>query len=302
MDNSLVLSHLPWSFAYNHELEFLKRRSGAPEPAELADLFQKRGVEARLAWETIHTARRMSEATANRLGRDISAASFWSEQYPRALREIPSPPWNIFYLGELPAPEPTLAVVGSRKPDSYGSRLVAEFLTRLATRPLQLVSGLAYGIDSLAHLRSCDAGIRNFAVMGSGADVIYPSAHCALAERILAGGGGILSELPPGTPPAPMHFPRRNRIISGLADVVWVVQGAALSGSYHTARHALNQGKTVAACPCDIFSDLSQIPNRLIFEGAQILLRPQDLDSLLERPIHDQRQQMPFDKDHGSAK
>ncbi|MBI3542791.1 MAG: DNA-protecting protein DprA [Deltaproteobacteria bacterium] len=305
MDNSLILSHLPHSVAYHASVLEMRQRPAPPEPGEIADAVCRAEREhARAVWETIHTARRLADDTATVLGRNVSVASFWSDEYPPALRALEEPPWNLFYKGKLPREAPrTLAVVGSRRPDAYGVRLVSEFLPRLTTRGLQVVSGLAHGIDSLAHHYATESGMPNFAVLGSGVDVLYPADNNELAARVLDSGGGLLSELPPGTQPRAMHFPRRNRIISGLADVVWVVQGAGRSGSLHTARAAVAQGKTVAAVPSSVFSELSQIPNRLIYDGACTVLRADDLDHLLQTHARDaipanlapQRQQLPLE-------
>lgn len=291
MENSLVLGHLPDKLSYHTALSFIRGLDEAPKISRLADALCAAGFSPRLAWSKLTSARRKAEVTWEALssqGRKVHAVDFWSAHYPPALKYLAEPPWVLYFSGNLPrhAPIPTLAVVGSRRPTPYGAEIVADILPGLRTRPLQLVSGLAYGIDSLAHRWACECGIPNFAVLGSGPDTIYPPEHDRLAARILEGGGGWISELPPGTPPLRIHFPWRNRIIAGLADVAWIVQGTAKSGSLHTAKHALEQGKTVAATPGDIFNELSELPNRLLFEGAQIIVQAKDLDGLLTSVNH----------------
>lgn len=282
MENSLVLSHLPGRYSHHEALKFLKERDDVPAILEIADALCAAGVPVTLAWNMLDSARRAAGLTTRVLGRfDIHAVDFWSAHYPLPLRTLERPPWVLFFRGQLPSRIPTLAIVGTRRPNGYGIEVLCSTVPKLKTDPLQIVSGLAYGIDSAAHFYACETGIRNFAVLGSGIDVLYPPDHAELAHRIVSGGGGLLSEFPPGTRPLTGNFPRRNRIISGLADVIWVVQGAAKSGSLHTVKHALDLGKTVATTPGDIFSELSELPHRLLFEGAHSVTRPDDLDLLL---------------------
>ena len=282
MDETLLLAHLPLRFSHHRELNSIKSLSNAPTASDLSYLLSQKLMSNRDAWLTINHALKCAELTfKNAKKNGIHWVSFWSESYPHRLRLIDYPPWHLFFKGNLPLAHPTLAVVGTRKPNHYGVELLSSFIPYLTTYPLQLISGLAYGVDSLSHLYACQAGIPNFAVLGSGVDVIYPAEHVDLARKILEGGGGVLSEFPPGTPPLASHFPRRNRIISGLADVVWIVQGAAKSGSLHTAKYALDQNRTIAVCPGDVFSELSDLPHALLQDGAHPIVRPNDLDMLL---------------------
>jgi DNA processing protein len=145
-----------------------------------------------------------------------------------------------------------------------------------------VISGLARGIDAAAHHGVCTVGGQGVAVLGSGIDVIYPPEHADLADALLAGGGGILSEYPPGTPPAPFRFPARNRLIAGLSRVVVVVEAALTGGALITARLALDQGKEVLAVPGDIDRTTSQGCNLLIRDGAHPVLDPEDLLASLE--------------------
>lgn len=282
MDNSLALCHLPTRFTYHEALRFIRELGRAPFPAEIAEGLRATGLAAREAWSAVNEAQGRAETTRGRLLRQgVKVIDYWAEHYPRALRLIEYPPWNLFFIGQLPLPVPTLAIVGTRRPDAYGTGVLEATIPYLKTSPLQIVSGLAHGVDALAHAHACDRALPNFAILGTGLDVLYPADHGDLARRILETGGGLLSEFPPGTPPRPRNFPWRNRIISGLADVTWIVQGTSHSGSLHTAVHAGKQAKLIAATPGSVFSELSDLPNRLLFDGAHPVLRPGDLDLLL---------------------
>lgn len=285
MENSLVLSHLPWHLAQHEAVDFVRELSEAPALRDVADALCAKAKSAKAVWIALDQATRQAELTRRIMTRlNIRAIDFWSPHYPRSLRFIENPPWTLYYLGELPRGDvPTLAVVGTRKPNNYGREVLGTILPQLTYRPLQLVSGLAYGIDALAHHYANEADIPNFAIMGCGLDILYPAEHAELAAAILEGDGGLISEYPPGTQPLPRNFPRRNRIIAGLSQFVWIVQGTAKSGTVHTLDHALKQDKTVVATPGDIFSELSELPNRLLYDGAQMIAKAQDLDLLLHR-------------------
>ncbi len=284
MESSLILSFWPFVGSRNKALNQLKEKMESPTLSEIKDLLYEMGFEEKAAAKILYYTQREAEKTIKILMKQsIHVVDFWSIHYPRSLRFIENPPWNLFFMGNLPQPIATLAVVGSRKADEYGKELVEKFLPGLKTRPLQIVSGLAQGIDSLAHVWSCEIQVPNFAIMGCGLDQIYPIQNTKLAERILSQGGGWLSEYPPGVEPLAHHFPYRNRIISGLSDVVWVVQATTKSGSLHTAQHGLNQGKVVAVVPGNIYQELSELPNELLFSGAQPILKATDLDLLLEK-------------------
>lgn len=180
--------------------------------------------------------------TMDRLG--IRASFWWDQDFPPLLREIPQEPFLLYLRGTLPDPErPLLAVVGTRHPTPAG-RTAAWCASFLAARAgLATVSGLARGIDAAAHRGSVDAGGKTVAVLGSGIDVIYPAENRVLARRILESGGCLISEYPPGTPPARFRFPERNRLISGLARGVLVAEAPARSGALITASYALEQGR-----------------------------------------------------------
>lgn len=199
-------------------------------------------------------------------------------EYPKRLKEIHNPPALLYILGELTAAdEMCLAVVGSRRMTGYGQRIAQELVHDLVMSNLTIVSGLALGVDAAAHRTAIEAGGRTIAVLGSGLDAIYPSSNRALAEKILAGRGAILSELPLGTAPYKSNFPHRNRLISGLSLGVLIVEGAADSGSLITARHALEQNREVFAVPGSIFSELSAGPHQLIKLGAKLVAGSADI-------------------------
>jgi DNA processing protein len=174
----------------------------------------------------------------------IGWVSCVSEEYPPMLREIYDPPPVLFFRGRLPDPErPLVAVVGTRRPSAAAAAQAYDICRELGRRGLAVVSGLALGIDAMAHRGNLEGGGATVAVLGSGADEIYPSSNRPLAGRILESGGAILSEYPPGTGPRKWNFPARNRIISALARGTLIVEAPERSGALITARFALEQGR-----------------------------------------------------------
>lgn len=196
--------------------------------------------------------------------------------YPAALAELPDGPPVLFVRGALPG-EPAVAVVGTRRCTEYGRRLAAEYGAAIAEAGWCVVSGLARGVDGAAHRGVVRAGGRGVAVLGSGVDVMYPAEHADLARSLVAGGGAVVSEYPPGTPPEGWRFPPRNRIISGLASVVVVVEAGVKGGALITAGYALAHGRPVFAVPGDVRRATSEGCNRLIRDGAHPVLDPDDL-------------------------
>lgn len=179
------------------------------------------------------------------------------------LRRLDVPPTSINVLGELPK-DSLVAVVGSRKPTDYGERVTYQLTTELVKAGAVIVSGLAYGVDSIAHRAALDAGGRTVAVLAHGLDQVYPAAHRGLAMEILAKGGALVSEYDLGDPPLKHHFVERNRIIAALSMGVLVTEAAAKSGALITARDAGQLGRTVMAVPGNITSVLSAGPNQLL--------------------------------------
>ena len=201
--------------------------------------------------------------------------------FPEKLNYIPTPPPGIYVRGRLPNPgKPTVAIIGARDATPYGLSVASYFAKELSKEGIQIISGMARGIDGAAQRTAVENGEASFGVLGCGTNVIYPKENELLFERIL-GKGGLISEYPDDTPPIANHFPQRNRIISGLADVVLVVEAREKSGTKSTVRHALEQGKDILAIPGRIDDPLSRGCNSLIAEGAAIALSPETvLESL----------------------
>lgn len=200
--------------------------------------------------------------------------------FPKLLLEIPKSPPILYYRGEMTeAEELFLAVVGTRKITSYGRTIIPELLTPLVKSGITVVSGLAFGVDSLAHEISLSYGKRTIAVLGGGLDdsSLYPKHHQWLAKKILEGGGALISEYPLGTPSLKHHFISRNRIISGLAPATLIVECDLQSGSLITANHALEQNRTIFAVPGPIYSPQSRGPNNLIKMGAKAVTSAEDI-------------------------
>lgn len=200
------------------------------------------------------------------------------ENYPALLRTIIEPPHVLFYKGSLPAqPYHAAAIVGSRRETRYGREQAYQIAKALAAQGIVVVSGLARGIDTAAHQGALDAGGITWAVLGSGIEQIYPQENMELAQRIIQSGGAIISELAPNAQPLAYHFPLRNRLISGLADALLLVEAREKSGTLITVGHALAQGREVFALPGAVDSPGSAIPHRLIREGARLVTCAQDI-------------------------
>jgi DNA processing protein len=193
------------------------------------------------------------------------------------LRQIDAPPPVLFVKGELHETDRrAVAVVGTRRPSPYGKDVARALARELAQQQIAVVSGLARGIDAIAHRAALDAGGRTIAVLGSGVDQIYPAEHRELAQAIRA-AGAVVSDYLPGTPPDAVNFPPRNRIISGLSLGTIVVESGETSGALITARFALEQGREVFAVPGNIYARTSIGPNRLIQQGAKLVCGLEDV-------------------------
>ncbi len=201
-----------------------------------------------------------------------------SPAYPPYLREIPNAPPLLYVHGALREADCwAVAVVGTRRLTSYGRQVTRDLVTGLVRNNVTIVSGLARGIDSIAHQTALDAGGRTIAVLGSGLDCIYPAENRRLVNQILDGQGAVLSEYGLGVPPDAKNFPPRNRIISGLSLGVIVVEAGERSGALITSKFALEQDREVFAVPGNINSPVSRGPNRLIQQGAKLLLSADDV-------------------------
>ncbi len=198
------------------------------------------------------------------------------EEYPERLRQIQDNPYALYVKGELPKEEQkSVAIVGARKCSEYGYYMAKKLGEVLGKNNVSVISGLADGIDSAGQRGAVNLGGSTYAVLGCGVDICYPKSNRILYEQI-AKTGGILSEYPPGTQPKSYYFPARNRIISGLADVVVVMEAKKKSGSLITADLALEQGKEIYALPGRVTDALSFGCNRLIREGAGVLISVED--------------------------
>lgn len=229
----------------------------------------------------------------------IDVLTWQDEKYPTRLREIDQPPPVLYVRGCLePEDEWAVAVVGTRRVTSYGRQVTEEVGRVLAHSGVTVVSGLARGVDSIAHQAALKAGGRTIAVLGNGVDRIYPPEHRRLAEEIM-NQGALISDYPPGTPPDSTNFPPRNRIISGMALATVVVEAGDTSGALITATFAAEQGREVFAVPGSILAPQSRGTNRLIRDGATPLLEAKDiLDVLHLQHVPEQRaarQSLPAD-------
>ncbi len=210
--------------------------------------------------------------------KDIKVILLGEEGYPYLLSEISSPPVILFVRGNLDA-ENNLAIVGTRKTTNYGTGIALNLAEKLAQAGFKIVSGLAIGIDTLAHRGALNMGQKTIAVLGSGVDgaSIYPSTNCSLALQILESGGALISEYPPGYPIFKTNFPERNRIISGLSKGVLVIEAKLRSGALITANFALEQNREVFAVPGDINRKESEGTNNLVKMGAKAVTSHTDI-------------------------
>ena len=233
-----------------------------------------RALVSALKATPIDTGGKTLEA-ATRLGAGVLIPD--DAEYPTLLRHIPDPPPVLFVLGaQTLLSRPAAAIVGSRDHSIYGAAVCRQIAGAAARSGIVVVSGMARGLDAVAHAAALDSGGATIGVLGNGHGVIYPAANRKLYERVAA-GGLLLSEFPPGERPSAGSFPRRNRLISGLSRVTVVVEAAAGSGALITAGTALDQGREVMAVPGNITSPVSVGTNRLIRDGATPLLEPADL-------------------------
>ena len=214
----------------------------------------------------------------------ITLCTLHDEDYPPQLATLYDPPPVLYVRGALMASDAlAIAVVGSRRPTAYGRSVAERLAGELASLGFTVVSGLARGIDGLAHQAALSAGGRTLAVYGSGIDLVFPAEHRELADAI-AERGALISEFPMGVPPVAHNFPRRNRIIAGLALGTVVVEAAAKSGSLITARCAMEQGREVFAVPGQVITGKSRGAHRLIKQGATLVEGVEDIIDAL--PLH----------------
>jgi len=209
---------------------------------------------------------------------NIKFVSILDENYPEPLKNIFDPPPFLFYRGKLGKNDfrRALGVVGTRKASNYGKLMTKKIVTELATSGFTIISGLAYGIDTISHIAALEGNAKTYAVMGTGVDQIYPPRNRELAERLVE-EGVLISEFIPGSKAEKWNFPTRNRIISGLALGSLIVEGNKKSGALLTAKFAMDQNRDVFALPGDVNRPQAEGPNYLIKLGAKIVTKAQDI-------------------------
>jgi DNA processing protein len=223
-------------------------------------------------WQLVNACINWQETTGGKI------LHWWDTRYPSLLREIYYPPLLLFVLGDSAIlAQRQLAIVGSRHCTPTGLEIAHQFAGELAEQGFIITSGLARGIDGASHKGCLAVNRHTVAVLGSGLNKIYPTCHTKLAQQIVATGGALVSEFFPNSPPKPEHFPRRNRIISGLSLGVIVIEASLQSGSLITANYALEQGREVFAVPGSIRNPLSQGCHALLKQGANLMENSNDI-------------------------
>lgn len=258
-----LLTHWPdLSQLFNRSADELLQLNIPKTQAVAIASFNLQQIEADLHWE---------EADGNHL------LTWCDPSYPALLKEIPDPPLVLYAQGDLTSLcQPAIAVVGTRKPSITGRETARQFSFELASRGVAIVSGLALGVDAQAHQGCLDAHGKTIAVMATGIDCIYPRSHSKLAQLICQ-NGLLISEFPLKSAPVAGHFPRRNRIISGLSLATLVVEAATKSGSLITARYALEQNRDVLAIPGSIYNPNSRGCHYLLQQGAKLVTSCDDV-------------------------
>jgi DNA processing protein len=212
----------------------------------------------------------------------INKISPQDNPYLQIVTHIANPPKTLYYQGKFPTSRrPSVAIVGTRKPTSYGKEVTTRFAEELARKGVVIVSGLALGVDGIAHRAALDAGGTTLAVLACGLPEIYPASHKSLAKEIIEKGGAVMTEYEPHTLARSHYFLERNRIVSGLADAIIITEAAARSGTMNTAAHALEQGKEVFVVPGNITSPMSHGCNQLIKQGATPLTSSDDIIAVI---------------------
>jgi len=244
---------------------------------------EEAGLSARVAELVIQAHQSgQAERTWESIQRQHISVLTWEDpQYPHRLSEIDQPPPVLYLRGAIQsADEFAIAIVGTRRATPYGRQVAGELSQALVQHGISVVSGLARGIDAAAHEAALKHGGRTLAILGSGVDQVYPPEHRRMAEQITT-QGAVISDYPPGTAPEAANFPPRNRIISGLSLGVVIIEAGEKSGALITAAFAAEQGRQVFAVPGSLYALQSRGANRLIQEGAHLLLGVQDILNIL---------------------
>ncbi|MCF8267545.1 MAG: DNA-processing protein DprA [Ignavibacteriales bacterium] len=271
----------------------LSQHYNSPEDifnATYPSLLKIKGISEILAKKII-SSREINSEIRDNLDRELEQlqrlngklTTFWDEDYPSPLRNIFQPPVILYSIGNYTEEDhSSLAIVGTRNPSGYGTRIAEQFASEIAPQGVRIVSGLARGIDTIAHRSAINAGGRTIAVTGSGLDVCYPPENQKLYEQIAA-EGVIFTEYRCGTKPDAINFPRRNRIISGLSMGVLLIETRVNGGAMHTAAFALDQGREIFAVPGNVTSGMSDGTNELIKRGeAQLVTKADEILTYLQ--------------------
>lgn len=269
------------------------------------DQLRASGLNERTAQGLVATRERISlDREMERVERTgVSIVTLADDAFPRLLREIPSPPLLLYVRGTLePDDEHAVGVVGTRRATAYGREMARRLTSELAQAGITIVSGLARGIDAVAHQVALDSGGRTVAVLGCGLDTIYPPEHRRLADHIVE-RGALISEFPLGTGPDAPNFPVRNRLISGMSLGIIVVEAPRKSGALITANFAADQGRTVYAVPGSALSSGSEGPLQLLRDGATLAVTADDVLADLNMPVRqlafETRQALPASEEEG---
>lgn len=247
--------------------------------ASLKELQEVPGIDEKTAKSVVAAdTERFAEKQIKRAKElNVRIISFWDDEFPELLKQIYDPPVLLYVKGDFSENDKyAISIVGTRTPTHYGKIITEKLAASLAEKGITIISGLAYGIDSIAHTHALKAGSRTLAVVGTGLDITYPSGNQKLSEEI-AQHGALISEFPFGTGPDRQNFPRRNRIISGLSHGVIVVEAGIKSGALITAAMAIEQNREVFALPGNINSPQSIGPNALIKQGACLVTSAEDI-------------------------
>lgn len=265
-------------------LQWIRIAWGQSDSGMAGEDLRIKPLDVRRLWEHKGSQRKCQEEYCRWKELGIRFVSISDSEYPQRLRQIYDPPYALYVRGNLPQEDrKAAAVIGARACTGYGVQQGRRLARELASQGVQIISGLAYGVDSEGHWGALESGVQGatYAVLGCGVDICYPADHETLTEKILEQGGGLLSEFPMGTSPMPGQFPMRNRIISGLSDCILVIEARKRSGSLITVDQALEQGREVFALPGRVGDSLSEGCLHLIRNGANVLMESGDVISYL---------------------
>ena len=226
---------------------------------------------------------------------NINRISPDKHKYLQMTASIAKPPEKLYFMGSLPDTRlPSVAIIGTRKPSAYGKEVAHMLAFELARKGVVIISGLALGIDAIAHRGALEAGGRTIAILAGGLPDIYPSSHKELARQITERNGALMSEYEPGVSPRQYRFLERNRIVSGLSDAIIIVEAAARSGTLNTAGYALDQGREVFVVPGNITSPLSSGCNSLLKQGARPVTCSEDVLEIIAPQISNEQMVLPL--------